>query len=1450
MVKRAESGRVRAILAPTVLGLLAGLLAATACSNDFDATRSVPARGTLGAELFGVVCDRVGGQSLHEDLSGDSYRAICHGENGDSVFGPGSFQVNQAALPPLANDLPSVDGGVVSLSQQETDRTYGVGRLERLAQDRAGLIAALDATFPAIDVPIKNLGASDPTQSCQPDPAGQGSLHTELANLLGRFTALYDDGTIPSATAALGAVAQALGQSAEGQSSWAHLNSRAGYRPFDLAVGAARPTIAYKNLRPFVNATLKLLSPDSNPYDPAPKKNAQGQRIPEPGAAYGAMSELSAALHGELANESADPTPSPLVLAKTVDASDGAPVLNRPMTDLETVQSVLFAQDATFGSAPFATGTATVNTPRYIVQRDPRGYAVVVPVKGALPAPFMLGSDGLPAVDSLGQFMTSGGQPAVTPFSLDPTSTQSRDTFGRALNSAGQPIYGYVDTSQSYLSALLGHLQGVVSGKSLLDSAPADDHESLMGSLAGAYVLFGPRSSATRSYADGSSVPYSGYAPVGSPLGDLIYALGQLLADPTLDPTLSLVSTLITKNTGDLARVIGDMLYAKAQAGMHPEATIPAASTFWDEILDLVVQIAQDKSLAGAGQTRLLEDILTAFAAPASAGLSKGLASQAANLDVITYDRNNLNGPVVNTTAKTPTSPPSTPPDRTKPDANANRSELQRFAQLVHDTNGVTLCNKEGAILHAADLPIFNMSNACASTAGNNGELCLSPDTTCTCNNARPFHECEMLMVSNLAGFYLDSIAGKASLYFRNKLVREGIGTAPGGTGATSVAVTEASSQIGLHPAPTSAMPSPTPDDTYNGPTNMDPAAPGFWDPGVTVWNPTASPPTLLRPKPGWIHRQIEFDLVNDSPTMGPNFTTNQFLSGLQGLDIGTAVCPERLIPDPCATDTKCFDSMTDNNVAADGMVHGLRSCQSGDWLYQRDPDTLFTLEENGFLAALQPLATAFASHSREDLFLQLMEVLHKHWQTSAGATASPDECKLTTSSSNVTTTCSKDGADTYEPLLTTIFASDLLTALNNITSVAQGISVNTCSAIDPVKHTCTTPGPTSNGIGVLAAAARDMVDPALAASYKLKDSTGKITAPRNDGTTNPQVTPIYLVLDALDEIDAALAADGANAQEPDKSRLAEWRLGRSQLVDELLTVNGENTNKQSFADPSFVKIAPVLIDTLRSQLLAECGRDETTGKCAWARGVTPDPTCPAGMVPGSGATPGCVVPRALWNEVVATAGGPLFAGTMDVVDALRRDAGGRAALEDLLVYLGDPKQADATGEVESLTEFLSTSHDLMQVLRDDANLVPLYKVFATAFAPPPDNPKGPSLIDATTALLTRLAGQALDASGNEICSKEIDPNSVLDIALAHLVTPMPTGTDASEPGSSPGVTPLEVIVDTVADVNRQVPSDTVDPLASPDYANISTELDEFLTDPERGLDQFYAIVRNATEPQ
>ncbi len=208
-------------------------------------------------------------------------------------------------------------------------------------------------------------------------------------------------------------------------------------------------------------------------------------------------------------------------------------------------------------------------------------------------------------------------------------------------------------------------------------------------------------------------------------------------------------------------------------------------------------------------------------------------------------------------------------------------------------------------------------------------------------------------------------------------------------------------------------------------------------------------------------------------------------------------------------------------------------------------------------------------------------------------------------------------------------------------------------------------------------------------------------------------------------------------------------------------------------------------------------------------------------------------------KEFADTIGGPTFAGAMDVTDAIRRDDAARTALEKLLVYL-----VDAASSNDALAEVLGSTDDLIQVLRDDTNLVPFYHVMATAAAPTGTDATGNTVtgvVDATTTLLSRLAGHAVDGNGNEICAGELDPNAVLDVGLANLVTPMP-GPD----GKTPGRTPLEVILDAIADVNRAAPGAGTK-RSGDDYANVANELSEFLLDQQRGLEQFYAIVRNGT---
>jgi hypothetical protein len=1338
MRTRASLRRVLGLAVPTFI---------ISCAPSFDTSRTIPSRGTLGEELYGVMCDRLGGQSLHEDLTGGSYYGICHRPFTDTV--------DQSQLPPLVDGQRNLAGHPVPLSQQQADRAYGVGRLQTLARHRLALIGALDATFPEQMIAIKDVGNPDPTQSCKaPAAGGEGRLHDALTALLARFQALYDDGTIPQSTEAVASVIDAFRASHEAQDAWAIYDSRAGYRPIDLTLGAVRPMMAYGSLRDFMNASFALLAADSQPYAASAPTDPSGNRLPIPGPANPQLAQLLATAHAELLNSTPDPVVGPLSVA--TDKITGRSVLSRPRQDLEVMQALFYAQDPAYG------GGAS----RYIVQRDGRGYVTVPLVGGAIPPPFVDSTgDGLADVNSLGEFVTTSGMPAPSPFlAVGAPDAPARDMFSRALTGpAGNLIYGYIDTSHTFAASLFRNFEPLV------DPNPQDDHETLMDFVAGADVLMGARKSASRTYADGETVTYSAFDTTASPVLDLLYAFGQIMGDPSAGDTFSFASTLVTQQPGAVARMVGDGLYAKQLANMDLSGRLPAASTLWDEMIDVTIQIEQEPGL--------LEDVLRSLGDDASLPLSTVFSGYMASKDHISYDRAHLNGPASNETTMDG-SEPMTPVDRSQKDTGWNRSEMQRFLQAIHDTHGVTACNKQGAIVHARGVTLLGNVDIPSGPA-NSGAVQAIISAQYPAGKTT-FNACEVFKIDDLAAFYLDSIVGTANMYFRDDFVRKGLG----GVGAASVGLIEQSSGIGYDA---------TTADLYNGP---DLSKAGFWD--------LASSATF-RPKPGWLNRLVFFDLAGDSPSPGgADYITNHFLSDLQGTQIGTSICPENVIVDPCKGSTTCGDAI---DIDPSGMIHGLRACPTGDWAFDRDQDATFVWEDLGFYSAITPLVSAFANHHREDLFIALMEVLHKHWQTQQGAAAGAGECTLTLSPA---VNCAEDGADSYEPLLAQIFSSDMLTGLHDLVKIVEGIKIPTCSAVNPSAGTCATAGAPLDGIAILANATRALVDPKQAKTAGLTDRTGAVTSLRNDGTTNPQVTPLYLVMQTLNQIDKAFATY-AQANPNDTGRQAQWRKARSQLVDQFLSVNGQNTPSQTFKDPSLPKILPVLLDLVRAQIAAHCP-GPPFGSCPWAR-------------------------QQLTQNAAATVGGPTLASVMDLNDAIRKNDAGRTSLEKLLTYL-----VDVGSNNDALAGFMASSDDMIQVLLDDANLVPLYHVLATAAAPTTKDASGNvhrGVVDAMTALLGRMSGRAYQGT-TEICADELDPDEVSALALADLVTPM---TDSNGNNTE---TPLEVILDTIADVNRQAPG-TPGPLQDADLGNAANELSEFFLDPQRGLEQFYAIVKNGT---
>ncbi len=1311
------------------LGVFVSLTASVACT-DIDTTRTPAVRGTIGEEVFGAFCDRTASLVFPEDLTGDSYRAVCHKTNGQWANA-----VDTSQLPPITSDGVDIHGNPVSAQTQQDARTYAINRVGAMARDRASLVAAIDATIPVVQVPVKDTANPDRMQSCgvptsTPD---QISLGAALADMLGRFGPLVDDGTLPRSTESLASLMQSIQNSPDAQNAFTRLASRIGYRPAPTVLGATRPSMSYTELRDLANSTLALISPDSTPYALDAPHDPLGSRIPVPGPANPALNQVIATLQQEFRTQTIDP---PLAtLTTTTDPLNGRILLSRPRSNLEALGVVMMNENAAFGAG----------NSNYIVLRDSRGLAQVPLVNGKLPAPFVDNdSDGLPDIDALEQFVSSSGTAPPSPFfAADaPTQASAYDSFSRSL-SGNALLYNYLDTTHTFTAAMLADLNPLVNPDI------TENHESLMYMLGGAYVILGTRdggASTQRVYAADQTSPavtitYNAFHPENSPLVDLIYATGQMIGDESMDDTLVLTKSLMQNHQNDLARLVGAGLAFKDVANNHPEAQIPAKSTFWDEILDVMVQVEQEPGL--------LEDVLRSTESTQSGLLGGVFANYMQFRDHMSYDRKNLNGPVydfdTNNNAEM-----SQKVDRTKPDEGWNRSAFQKFVQLVHDTNGVTACNKEGAVLHAQGVPILGSGDICSGSLA----LCSLPGT-------RPFHQCEVFKISNLAQFYIDSIVGKANLYLRPSVLRNGIL----GIGAATVDMMQQSSGIT-----------------------------GFWDP------PSSN---SIRPQPQFLSRQVYFDIDNDSPNSGDtNYTTNHFLNDLMGDHlVGTMLCPEVVItdPDPSAPD-----------ASPDGLVHGLRLCASGQSVDEKDPDALFVLENFGAFSAFAPLIQAFANHNREDLYLALLETVYRHW-------ADKNDDKTNCDPSGMIKTnpeyCTQDGMVSYEQLLAEAFPGDILPALENVTVDTDATNIAHCTAASATTHACTAESPLS-GISVLANATRALIDPKIATAAALTNRDGTVTALRNDGTTNPQVTPIYQLTAALSGIDAAFA--GYTQVVPsDAQRHSNWLLGRSQLVDQFLGIKGSGATA-TFADTAIPNITPTLVDMLRSQMSANCPTSYVPPytRCNWARDD-------------------------LTTKVSNSIQGPFFSTTMDLLDAIRQDDGARSSLEALLTYL-----VSAASENDALAALLATANDVLQVLGDDQNLVPVFHALAPALTPSTRDADGhiltSNVLDAQLTLLSRVAGKFM-AGSTEVCADEADPNQILTQILIRLVTPMTDGAGRATE------TPLEVILDVITDVNRADPSQT-SKLAPTDYAAIAGQAQSFMMDPQFGLEQFYEIVRKGTD--
>ncbi len=336
---------------------------------------------------------------------------------------------------------------------------------------------------------------------------------------------------------------------------------------------------------------------------------------------------------------------------------------------------------------------------------------------------------------------------------------------------------------------------------------------------------------------------------------------------------------------------------------------------------------------------------------------------------------------------------PNTPTDLTQPTTGTNRSLFYRFLQLIHDARGVSLCNREGATVKAV-LRVPVIGNVSVSIPD-------SPLVTAFWGKSS-FRECEVFKMDDAAQFYVEAIVGKAAYVIRDPQLRSGV-TINLGVTTIPISATETTVQVlqdssGL----TGYQPTGTTDPSLRT---------GFW---------TAPSSTQLMTRPEWLNRGLFMPNGVGAPAI-PAFQ-KAFSDALNPPHAGTSVCPLRDVSDPLPP--------SDPNYTPGGVIH-LRACADGDWLDQRDPQTVFALETDGFYPAIAPLITPFTNRGRADLLVALLDTLYKHWPDQ-NATAS--ECKLDPNGG----TCTREGAVHFEPVLATAFR-DAFPALAGIGAAFTG---------------------------------------------------------------------------------------------------------------------------------------------------------------------------------------------------------------------------------------------------------------------------------------------------------------------------------------------------------------------------------------------------------------------------
>jgi len=538
--------------------------------------------------------------------------------------------------------------------------------------------------------------------------------------------------------------------------------------------------------------------------------------------------------------------------------------------------------------------------------------------------------------------------------------------------------------------------------------------------------------------------------------------------------------------------------------------------------------------------------------------------------------------------------------------------------------------------------------------------------------------------------------------------------------------------------------------------------------------------------------------------TIGLNSVSDTLLENVTNIDgMGTHPTPQAMARFVFAPHNDAIQSLVGDLKAIDGAVIEDRHClgrAAGDratpcpnaviFAWEK-PVTLSDGRQVSFLQAIRPLLEAMDARETgpsEFFFGSISTALHNHYPS-----RSATRTQRTNPNANgaaVVGYSKQDNIRSYEPLFAEIFSNGhLIRRLGAAVNAADPLTVR--AGVD--------------GVQALSSLLEVALDPTMSCvgacstgSLRYRDGTNFITY--NDGTRmdgqsgRPRryPSPVYLILDALSGVDDAWVGED--------SRHDSWLDARSSLVDQFFTT--EVVGSRRFHNRRAHNILLLTLPFIRARIEAH-----RTGPTLTAQNT-------AGRAWGTERE----------TSLTDLLSGPVVSGTVRLLDAIDRDPAARDTLLGLLSEL-----MNETQNAEGTAATLYAASDLLALLDDDANVIPMLNTLSAALATNAESviasggtvSADDSVAARTIALLARTSG--------------IDTTGVLTRVLAN---------SATHPVTGAPITPLETLMDAIAEVNRATPG-AGGPVAGEDVTAILDALIEFFTSAERGLERLYAVIEN-----